>query len=115
VLVSINKWHNSILILNQSYTYILHLDKGSTRFAPKVKPRINRAPTDATKQSNEATKPISSQNNTESGKEKEKEKFSSGRIAKLPVKVTKPQSMYSFRRRDMIPSAEIHDFNSFIQ
>ncbi|KAH8550787.1 hypothetical protein BGW37DRAFT_495863 [Umbelopsis sp. PMI_123] len=70
----------------------LSVNKGSTRFAPKVKPRINRAPTDATKQSNEAMKPISSQNNTESGKEKEKEKFSSGRIAKLPVKVTKPQN-----------------------
>lgn len=75
-----------------SYTYFLHQDKGSTRFAPKVKPRINRASNDPTKQPTEAAKATSSQKPAETGKEKEKEQFSSGRIAKLPVKVTKPQS-----------------------
>ncbi|KAI8578043.1 hypothetical protein K450DRAFT_190332 [Umbelopsis ramanniana AG] len=68
----------------------LSVNKGNTRFAPKVKPRINRASNDPTKQTSEAVKPTSSQKPADNGKEKEQ--FSSGRIAKLPVKVTKPQN-----------------------
>ncbi|KAG2176564.1 hypothetical protein INT44_007227 [Umbelopsis vinacea] len=68
----------------------LSVNKGSTRFAPKVKPRNNRASNDPTKPTNETAKPTSSQKPADTGKEKEQ--FSSGRIAKLPVKVTKPQN-----------------------
>ncbi|GAB5590605.1 hypothetical protein Unana1_05505 [Umbelopsis nana] len=67
----------------------LSVNKGNTRFAPKVKPRINRAPTDAAKQSNDVVKPTAPQRSSD--KSQDAQTFSSGRIAKFPVKVATPQ------------------------